>query len=205
MIAVRTIGRADVALLPIVLLATASVAFSACVGGRAADQEFRNFKTVAARAPSQGWTAYWLGRDFTVEATTFTGPSVGDFDSQLTGGGATVTYDALPGETQPGGGTLTLAEYSSSAWAKARVLQGPPAGVPVRDVPVAGAHGQLILLAAGTRPFDEARVYVQLGDTMVMAVASSGGSSTPGGPDINPLVDPDKLLSVLQHLRPYPQ
>ena len=75
-----------------------------CAADRASDQEFRNFKTAAARAPSQGWTPYWLGRNVSAGGLTFSGPNVGDIGSELTGGGEIVTYDALYDATAKTGG-----------------------------------------------------------------------------------------------------
>ena len=44
-----------------------------------------------------------------------------------------------------------------------------------------------------------------MGDTMVVASAASGGPAKPGGPDLNPLIDPDELLRVMEQLRLYPE
>jgi hypothetical protein len=109
------------------------------------------------------------------------------------------SYDAT------GGTSLKLLLYGASGWEKARASQGLPSNIPSMAIQIAGNPAKLALLADGTRPVNEARIYVQFGDTMVVAIAASGGPASPGGPDVNPLIDPQTLVAVLQHLRPYPQ
>ncbi len=41
--------------------------------------------------------------------------------------------------------------------------------------------------------------------TTVLLSANAGGPATPGGPDVNPLVDEEAFLAVANQLRPYPQ
>jgi hypothetical protein len=46
---------------------------------------------------------------------------------------------------------------------------------------------------------------VQIGETMVFADVNAGGPLHEGGPDSNPLVDPDTLLAVMEQLRVWPE
>jgi hypothetical protein len=43
-----------------------------------------------------------------------------------------------------------------------------------------------------------------IGNTQVVAIAHSGGDTSPGGPDSNPLIYEEAFLSVMENLRPYP-
>ena len=74
-----------------------------------------------------------------------------------------------------------------------------------QNVRVLGRDAELLLIAAGTRPVNSARLIIDMGDTMVVAIARSGGPAMPGGPDLNPLIAPDELLRVMEQLRPYPE
>lgn len=60
-------------------------------------------------------------------------------------------------------------------------------------------------LPAGTRPVNALWLFIDIGDTVVLAQVASGG---PGilGEDANPLLDTDLLIEVMvEHLRPYPE
>ena len=111
-------------------------------------------------------------------------------------------YDAHVG----GGGVgLAITLYSDSAWQLRAASARLPANAVQRSVSIHGVAGDLYLVPAGTRPINDVRLYVHLGDTWIVALAGSGGSPTPGGPDVNPLIDEQTFLNVLQNLRPYPQ
>jgi hypothetical protein len=73
------------------------------------------------------------------------------------------------------------------------------------SVEVLGRDADLLLVQGGTRPVNVARLIIDLHDTIVLAEAGSGGPLVEGGPDLNPLIDPDELLRVMEQLRPYPQ
>lgn len=190
-----------IALVGVLVICVAFAALTGCIEGRAPDQDFRNFKKAVGQSKSEAWTPYWLGRRFQAGGLTFIGPAVGDDQEELTGGGLSYTYNAL--NSGPG---LEVRLYSRGAWQQAQHLYAvKPVGNVPRDVTIAGHPGVIEASPAGTRPVNAVVAYVQLGDTMVVVVANSGGSPTPGAPDINPLIDEPTLLSVLTHLRPYPQ
>jgi hypothetical protein len=176
-------------------------ASAACDDGVPSDEHyFDNFKTVVANAPNEGWTAYWLGKSFQAGGLEFNGPYVADFGDELTGG-ARATYAA-----PPSGPILSLFLYSEAGWREARQQYSTkPVGNVSRHVTIAGVAATIESSPGGTRPVNVITAYVPLGNTMVVAVANSGGSATPGGPDVNPLIDEQTFLDVLQHLRPYPQ
>jgi hypothetical protein len=169
------------------------------------DQFFENFKDRVEEAEAEGWDPYWLGMEFHAGDLVFRGPSVDDFGSEVDGGGVNFHYTArLPDE---GGGVgLTIILYSPSAWERARATQGGSApGTERTFIDFLGEEAEVLLTPAGTRPVGQAALRVQLGDTMLVAVAGSGGSPSPGAPDLNPLVDKETFISVMQQLRPYPE
>ena len=175
------------------------------------DQDFQNFVALAERAQEEGFTAYWLGRSFDAGGLTFEGPSVADFGADVTGGGIDMSYDArIVGEgTVP----LNLTLYTEEAWehAENEICESGHCQTQSRDparrqnVRLLGRDALLLLIAGGTRPVNSARLIIDMGDTMVLAAAGSGGPAVPGGPDLNPLIDPGELLRVMEQLRPYPR
>jgi hypothetical protein len=173
---------------------------------RSPDQDYKNFLTAVGRAPGEGYTPYWLGRSFSAGGLTFAGPSVSDLDIAGQPGTIGATYDAV---ARPDGGrvTLSLASYSGAAWASVsrHVLPEDKPGAKDTTKKLLGQQARLRTVASATRPVNARVVAIPLGGTTVVAMAIAGGSATPGGPDANPLIDEQTFLSVLQHLRPYPQ
>jgi hypothetical protein len=72
-------------------------------------------------------------------------------------------------------------------------------------VQLLGQDVTLWSIPGGTRPVNQLQLVLQFGTTTLVVRAASGGPAKSGGPDLNPLFDEQTLLSVLQHLRPYPQ
>ncbi len=65
---------------------------------------FDNFKRVVATADKDGYTPYWLGREFTAGGFTFHGPYVSDLPgAKVEGGGVDMDYSA---DTPRGGDSL---------------------------------------------------------------------------------------------------
>jgi hypothetical protein len=191
------------------LLAMAlALALASCTGGKSpaqtpetADEHFfNNFKTAAASAGKDGYTPYWLGREFTAGGFVYSGPYLGDLPGErFDRGGMSVTYSP---DSQRGGGSLDLLLYSRAAWEEDRSRQD---GAATKYVTVAGQSAKLFVLSAGTRPVNQLRLLLTFGDTTVLAIAYSGGAVTPGRPDVSPLIDEQTFLNVMQNLRPYPR
>jgi hypothetical protein len=60
----------------------------------------------------------------------------------------------------------------------------------------------------GTRPINGNLLIVAVGDEVVVVETNSlggGRNATPGGVDLNPLINEQTFLAVMQNLRPYPQ
>jgi hypothetical protein len=172
--------------------------------GRAEDQEYENFVDLAEQADELGITPYWLGRSFEAGGLRFEGPNVPDFGADVAGGGIDMSYDART--TAGGTAPLNITLYSPEAW---RAVED---GVmktrdPTRrvQVTVLGQPAELLLIAGGTRPVNVARLIFRIGTTTIRAEGGSVGSDYDGGPDRNPLVDPDALLAVLEQLRVWPE
>ena len=101
---------------------------------------------------------------------------------------------------------LELVEYSPAAWGVAKnSLEREPPGATSKLVTIQGQSATLLVIPAGTRPVNTVRLLLVFGDTHVFVAASAGGSLMPGGPDLNPLIDEQTFLAVMQNIRPYPQ
>ncbi len=143
---------------------------------------------------------------FTAGGLDFRGPSTADFGEEVEGGGAQFTYDAdvLDGRGSVG---LSVTLFSPKAWEKAKTTQDadvPPAGTSVTEVTIPGGTGRLFQSRDGAPNTTDVVLVAHLGATTLLAVTHRGRQATPG-PDLNPLTDEQTFLSVLQHLRPYPQ
>lgn len=184
------------------MLLLATVGLAACTGTAVPDRAqvdeiaYRNFRTAVASVPDRQFQVYWLGREFTAGGAVFQGPYFVPIGGVANEGQLDIKY--------VGRGSLTISLYSEAAW-QARAAQAPlPVGAIKKDATVNGMTGELYIIPAGTRPINALRLDLRLGDTWVLALAGSGGAATPGGPDVNPLIDEETFLSVMQQLRPYP-
>src|SRR6266496_2942698 len=86
------------------------------LAGRNSDQGYKNFVTAAAKAEQDGYTAYWLGREFQADGRTFNGPSVADF-GDVESGSMTMSYNA---KDSNGGFGMTMVLFSRQAWSQAQ-------------------------------------------------------------------------------------
>jgi hypothetical protein len=189
-------------------LFTASL-FSACVLTSDDPKPDPNqYLTPIAEAQTAGLTPYWLGP--TIE--TDKGPLravEGIFPQGYAGvalPGIQITY--FNGDQVIG--TLDVLTFQKTDWAsegpRARALDFPSAKR--KNVLVAGHDAELIAVPGGTRPINVYLLIVAAGDEVVVVETNSlggGRNATPGGVDLNPLIDEQTFLSVMQNLRPYPQ
>jgi len=167
---------------------------------------YKSFLTAVAKAPDDGYSVYWLGREFQAGGLTFKGPSADDSRISAFSGGGGVEFGYGSHIDGLGGVSLDIYLYSPNAWAGVKDSQLPAHEARRgQDLTIAGARAQMFALADGTRPVNQRRLYVMLKGTMVVVIAASGGPATPGGPDVNPLIDEQTFLSVVRNLRPYPQ
>jgi hypothetical protein len=185
-----------------VLLALSSAPACTSSGGKSG---YDNFLTAATAAPADGYTIWWLGREFTAGGATFTGPAVADIGGRLDAGGVSMSYyPQAPLRT----GSLDVSLYSRDGWSKAEAMgvNRLSRGATSRSVSVAGHQAILTVTPFPPAPSTTGHLSltVDLGDTV--ALASVGRASLGRGtPDTNPLLDEATFLSVMQHLRPYPE
>ncbi len=194
----------------VTLLFVSAIAYSAhaCVprggpGGSDPQHFYGNFQTAVASVPDKQYQVYWLGREFRAGSLTFRGPEIPDFGAAANRDSMYVSYGA---RLSRGGVGLELSLLSPVGWESARGSYGStPPGATSRQIMVAGSPATIIVIPAGTRPVNELRLIVHFRTTTVLVIATAGGAATPGGPDVNPLIDEETFLSVMQQLRPYPQ
>ena len=161
-----------------------------------------------ATAEAGGYPVYWLGWEFAAGDLTFYGPYGSGTGGEVEGGGARVNYSA---PIQGGGNVgVDLVTYTRAAWelAKERMMNpkipGETRPVTRRSVAVKGRQADLLSLPGLTRPVNQLRLIVDMGDAVVLAIAPSVGPATPGGPEGSPFINnPDLLVQVMQDLRPY--
>jgi len=191
----------------LVTLAACMLLLACTDSGRADDQDYQNFLTLARRAPDEGYTMYWLGRQFEAGGLTFTGPSVSDYGLEDPGS-VNMSYDA-PVLGGRGGVSFQIFLFSPAAWhveeaaGRARL----PSNLATKTVTVAGHSATLTELPRTVFNGAAAGFELQadLGGTFLRVQATRAGSPTPGAAQLNPLIDEQTFLAVLQNLRPYPQ
>ena len=190
------------------LLSAAMVAFG-CVGAGtnlASDPlEQPEFLTPVAEAQAAGVTVYWLGEEFQAGSLLFEITAGSELISRTGNGpGLELTYSA---ELERGSITFDVESYSRQsgepeAW---REAASQVRGATSQDVRVGNWDGELLFLPLGTRPVNQLWLFLEVGPTVVIAQAPSGGPGIPGE-DSNPLIQADLLIEVMEeHLRPYPE
>jgi hypothetical protein len=189
----------------LLLVFSAALMFSACGSGLTqkqspGDQLYDNFRTAAAGAARDGYAMYWFGRGFEAAGMKFNGPYSSIFED-LRPGGAGATYDSSNGSS------VHVNSYNAGAWAQApegrSVQPGVPASPNVIAKPVNVAGRDAVLRTNMERGVvAEQRMDWQIGDTHV--AASTSDLRTPEG-NVNPLIDEQTFLAVMENLRPYPQ
>ena len=168
------------------------------------------FLTPVAAAEEAGLTVYWLGASFEVGDVLFSTREA-DFPEGIMGvplQGLQVRYSS---RNEPGG-VLYLDVVPKSEWNKVEekisdlVISGEPRPVRREKVQVKDKTADLLFLPLATRPLNQLWLILDLGDTVVVALALSGGPTEEGGPDYNPFINnPDLLIQVMEDLRPYPE
>jgi|CXWL01.1.fsa_nt_gi hypothetical protein len=158
------------------------------------ERGFSNFQTAVASADADGYTPYWLGREFEAGGMTFKGSHVSDYGGEIEGGLNTNYIDV----SEDGLGIL-ITLYGPDAWARNRdAIENSPNSTS-RPLQIAGRDATLMQLGR----FNKAAV-VYFDDTVVVASVSGSTFLTPQ-PEPNPLVDEATFLAVLENLRPYPE
>jgi len=168
------------------------------------------FLTPVAAAEEAGVTVYWLGASFEAGGVLFTTREA-EFPEGIVG----VPLQALQvrySSRNEAGSVLYLDVVPKSEWNEVEekisdlVISGEPRPVRREKVQVRDKTADLLFLPLATRPLNQLWLILDLGDTVVVALAPSGGPTEEGGPDYNPFINnPDLLIQVMEDLRPYPE
>ena len=146
---------------------------------------------------------YWLGEQFEAGSLSFRVTAANEFIDRREGPGLEITYIA-----DIGGGHVTfdVESYSGPRGGAAVLRERALAvrGTTSQRVRVGNWDAELLSLPSGTRPVNQLWLFVDLGDTIVVAQAGSGGPGIPGE-DANPLIQADLLIDLMTQLRPYPE
>ncbi len=163
--------------------------------------------TPVAEAQKVGLPVYWLGESFEVADLSFRAIG-GLYEKDGEDEPLKIYYAADLDEM--GSVELELIVYGRGAWARAKdpitnpTIPGEPRPITRRAVTVGGWNGDLLSLPLGRREVNELRLILDTGDVVIVGRALSGGSF-PNLTDANPLIDPDRLLNVMERLQPYPE
>lgn len=161
-------------------------------------------QTAVARALQAGLPVYWLG--FPVKDDEM---SLDTLDAEYPSGTAGVRFNGvrLHYAAADGRGDLQLSTVPKSEWPSVadqllNTQRYPDATR--RSVTVAGHPADLVSVPLGTRPVNSLALAVDLGDFVVLAQTPSITSSV--GEEMNPLIiNPDRLVALMEQIRPYPQ
>ena len=161
------------------------------------------FLTPVAQAEDAGVRLYWLGEQFEAGSLSFGVSSATEFIDLREGPGLEISYIA---DVEGGHVGFDVESYSGRQGGAAIIRERALAarGTTSRDVRVGNWSGELFSIPAGTRPVNNLWLFVDLGDTIVVGQAGSGGPGIPGD-DPNPLIQADLLIDLMAQLRPYPE
>jgi len=174
------------------------------VGDDAPDPEA--YRTPVAQAQAAGLTPYWLGPEFSAGGLSFDFIE-GTFPQGVAGvrvNGLQLSYLARDGYTVRA--TADVLTFSKTQWATAADRVRYPAGVTGvtrKNVTVGGRHAELISMPLGARPVNSRQLIIEFDDAVVLGQTTAVLAND--GRQINPLIDEQTFLSVMEQLRPYPQ
>ena len=173
-------------------------------------RSYPEFLTPVAEAQDAGVKLYWLGEQFQAGSLTFRVGAANEFIDRSEGPGLEISYS---GDTGQGHVSFQLESFSAQGGGATPPLGGAAVtrdralavrGATSRDVRVGNWDGELLSLPSGTRPVNQLVLFVDLGNTIVVGRAFSGGPGIPGE-DANPLIQADLLIDLMEQLRPYPE
>ena len=163
-----------------------------------------------AEAQEAGVKVYWLGEQFQAGSLTFRVGGANEFIDRSEGPGLEFSYS---GDTGRGHVSFRLESYSAQGVGTTPPLGGAAVlreralaarGTTLQSVRVGNWDGDLFSIPSATRPVNHLWLFVDLGDTIVVGQAGSGGPGIPGE-DANPLIQADLLIDLMAQLRPYPE
>ena len=160
------------------------------------------FMTPVAAAQKAGLPIYWVGPQFEMEGRT--SRIIGaDWEEAEGVSSVRIEYEVEHESDSEDRGTLdlTLITYGPESWEMAKTGETPKTeGVTRRSVTVAGWSAELFSIPVGQ--WTNRVVIVSAPDAIIVAPANT--TIAKGQRQVNLLVDSDRLLTVLENLRPYP-
>ena len=161
------------------------------------------FLTPVAEAEEAGVKLYWLGRQFKAGSLSFGVSSATEFIVLRDGPGLEISYIA---DVEGGHVGFDVESYSGRQGGAAVIRERALSvrGTTSQRVRIGNWSGELFSIPSGTRPVNNLWLFVDLGDTIVVGQAGSGGPGIPGE-DANPLIEADLLIDLMAQIRPYPQ
>jgi hypothetical protein len=161
------------------------------------------YLTPIAEARSNGLEPYWLGPSFAAGSMTYSYIET-KYPEGIAGvrvQGLEMTYHEPDGANR----ALSIKTFPLDEWSMVEdAVRNPKQANPDRsDVTINGIQAELLAYTSPTRPINGYVLIIETGRSAVVVTVPSSGSATPGGPDLNPLIDLDTFLAVMESLQPY--
>lgn len=162
------------------------------------------YLTPIAEARLNGLQPYWLGPSFAAGSMTYSYIET-KYPEGIAGvrvQGLEMTYHEPDGANR----ALSIKTFPLAEWSMAEdAVRNPKQANPDRsDVTINGMRAELLAYTSPTRPINGYVLIIETELSAVVVTVPSSGSATPGGPDLNPLIDLDTFLAVMENLQPYP-
>ncbi|MEX2245690.1 MAG: hypothetical protein WEC75_03295 [Dehalococcoidia bacterium] len=162
------------------------------------------YKTAVAHAQESGLeNVYWLGPELEVQTVVF--DSIAGFYPEGVAGDPVGGVQLAYFNRENFRGRLEITTLSPSDWARVEDKVRNPPQPPIRSekVVIGGREGDLIATIALGRDPNGLKLVIDFGDSFV--IAQTNVAIAAGGRDVNPLMDEDTFLAVMEELRPYPE
>jgi len=161
------------------------------------------YKTAVAQAQEAGHTAYWLGPRFEVGGAVF--DAIEGYYPQGAAGISVDGVELVYYNLEDSRGDLSITTLDQDDWATVEEHVRNPKQPPrkTKVVTVAGKDAYLISTQLFGRDPNGLKLLIDYGDSFV--IAYTGAAVSEAGANLNPLLDEETFLALLEGLRPYPQ
>lgn len=171
---------------------------------RGGDLDPERYKTPVAKAQDAGLTVYWLGLEFDADGVPFD-----MIESKYPEGVAGIAVSGVEMhyfQESPRRGNLDVLTFSETDWDRVEQLVRYPVNIDSaimrKTVKVVGRDAELLSIPLGARPINSHHLILDYGRFVVLAQTNSALDA--GGRDVNPLMNEQVFLEVMQNLRRYP-